>query len=414
MKLSDKEKEFILSVYQRVSFYSEKIEECRYSINKIDLSTDWEKLPLVTKDDVLRNYQGMLMPECIPRLYRGELFSVFTSGYTGHCMQVYWSVEDCKKSLLPLWVYRKKDFSISPQDRHCYFYSDKVYSGKQQKSEQIKNQLGFSKINLTENRLKEIYYQMLEFEPVWLILQPVIAVLLHTIKKKYNLPNIKTLSYIEMTGEMLSKELREKLERTFHCRVANQYGIQEANSIAYECSNGNLHCMDENVMVEILDEHGVKVGEGVEGDIYITSLRNRVMPFIRYRTGDRGYISKQACTCGRTGSVLHLTDARVTQWIRTRCGRKINPYVLLRTIEITNRKLGYVIMQFQVIQKDYDKFLYKLVLEEKDFQYEVKKVILNNVCETELQGSCFLFEFCDCIFPEEKTGKLSWFVSEIG
>ena len=41
--------------------------------------------------------------------------------------------------------------------------------------------------------------------------------------------------------------------------MTNQYGCYEANSIAYECPCGNLHWMEENIYVEVLDDEG---GEG--------------------------------------------------------------------------------------------------------------------------------------------------------
>lgn len=42
------------------------------------------------------------------------------------------------------------------------------------------------------------------------------------------------------------------------------------------------------------------VGYNKEGEIVITSLVQRTMPFIRYRIGDRGIIRKSECLCGKT------------------------------------------------------------------------------------------------------------------
>lgn len=96
---------------------------------------------------------------------------------------------------------------------------------------------------------------------------------------------LASLKYIEMTGEELTDGLRFRIQECFHCPVADQYGANEVNSIAYECPEGNLHCMEDNVYVEILDDEGNPVPEGEAGNIYVTTCHNHAMPFIRYGIG---------------------------------------------------------------------------------------------------------------------------------
>lgn len=408
--LTKGEKEFIASVYKNVSLYSEKIKE--KDIKLSDVEAEWEHLPLIEKKDYVEVSDGVIMPDKIPLMLSGGLMEVFTSGTSGMCLNVLWSVEDCQRSLLPLWLYRKKEYGISPEDRYCYFYSARMMGDEEKEFELVKNQLGFNRNNLTEERLLEIYKKMCEYQPIWFMIQPVSATLLINFKKKYNLPEIKSLKYIEMSGEMLERGLREELEETFHCKVANQYGAYEVNSIAYDCPEGNLHCMEENVIVEVLDEDGNPVEDGKEGDLYITSLQNRTMPFIRYKIGDRGYISTKGCSCGRKGRVLCLTQTRVAEWVSVKSGESINPYVLLRPIIIVNKNFDNPILQFQIIQKEYDRFVYKIVAED-----EMRQVICfgipENICERRLAGSRIEVVFCDHILPDEDTGKLKWFKNEL-
>ncbi len=412
MTLTREQEDFIKTVYQDVSFYARKAEGAGINVAQMDLQRNWNRLPLVEKSEVISESDGMLMPECIPLWLSDRLFSVFTSGSTGMCLKVYWKKQDVLKSLFPLWIYRKKEFGILPQDKYCYFYATRSIGGFDNGVEEIKNQMGFSKNNLTEERIVEVYRQMCAYEPVWLLLQPAMAMLLVSAKKKFNLPDIGSLKYIEMSGEMLTEEVRREVETVFGCRTANQYGAYEINSIAYDCHEGNLHCMEENVIVEILDENGNSVPDGVEGDIYITSLQNRAMPFVRYKIGDRGYFRIERCQCGRTGKILCLTQTRMTEWVLTECGERINPYVLLRPIANINKCLDHPILQFQIIQKSISRFLYKVVAEE-DMQQEICLQIPENICEKRLAGSRVEIVFCDRILPDEDTGKLKWFKNEV-
>ena len=91
------------------------------------------------------------------------------------------------------------------------------------------------------------------------------------------------------------------MEAFFNCKVASQYGCYEVNSIAYECPFHKLHVMTENVYVEIVEDN----------QICITSKHNRVMPFVRYKVGDRGRLcTDKNCSCGSQEPILELEMAR--------------------------------------------------------------------------------------------------------
>ena len=67
-----------------------------------------------------------------------------------------------------------------------------------------------------------------------------------------------------------------------------------------ECEKHNgLHLMMENIFLEVVDKKGIPLVEG-EGDLVLTHLHNRAMPFIRYKIGDRARISGRSCSCGRS------------------------------------------------------------------------------------------------------------------
>lgn len=412
MQLTKNQENFVKHVYQNSSFYIRKAEQKDILIQQLNLRDEWDKLPLVRKEELVFDADAVLMPECIPLWLSDQLLSVYTSGTTGMCLKVYWKLADTFRSLSSLWIYRKKDFGISPNDKFCTFYSIRSVENMVKGYECLKNQLGFTKANLTEERLVQIYNQMCEYEPKWLLLQPSIAVLLAAVKKKYNLGPMKQLKYIEVSGEILTEEVRKKVSGTFGCPVVNQYGSYEVNSIAYECTEGNLHCMEGNVLVEILDHNGEAVEDGMEGEICVTSFRNTAMPFIRYKIGDRGCFCRESCSCGRKGKVLRLTEARTTEWIITSSGRKINPYVLMHPIENINRELDDPVVQFQIIQSGYDEFIYRIVAE-PGMEHAIRGLIKENIYEKDLAGSRIYVEFCECIMPDEETGKVTWFQSKI-
>ncbi len=70
--------------------------------------------------------------------------------------------------------------------------------------------------------------------------------------------------------------------------MAVEYGASEVGVIAFENPAGELIVSEENLLLEIVGDDGAPLEDGRPGSILITDLRNRAMPFIRYRIGDMG------------------------------------------------------------------------------------------------------------------------------
>lgn len=362
-----------------------------------------------------------------------DIFKTQTSGSTGKCMDILWEKHDYAESMLPLWLYRYKYYNIKTDDKFCYFYTignnpesfinDEFY-------EKIKNSLGFSKSNLSSDRVLEICSMMRKFEPVWITTQPSMALMLAKCFKKNKLDRISSLRYIELTGEMLFDNVRKEIEEVFGCKVANQYGCFEANSIAYECPYGNMHCMEDNVYVEVLDDKGKPIendNENIEGNIVITTLNNYAMPFVRYKTGDRGIMYKNhSCKCGNCSPVLKLTLGRVTDYALMKDGSKVSSYVFVRAVELVNRQYENIIRQFRVVQKDYDYFIIHMELDyeameeiiNEDIYQEINEsmvedMFLHSLNDKRLYDTNFEFQYHDNLELDVKDSKLRYFVREV-
>jgi phenylacetate-CoA ligase len=82
----------------------------------------------------------------------------------------------------------------------------------------------------------------------------------------------------ESSGELLQAYQREAIARVFECRVIDRYGLAEFGVVAYQmdADSSALRVYDGFVWPETTGE----------GEIVLTGLTNRMMPLIRYRTGD--------------------------------------------------------------------------------------------------------------------------------
>ncbi len=82
------------------------------------------------------------------------------------------------------------------------------------------------------------------------------------------------------------------------------YGTAECRTIASQCRKGTLHVNMET-----------SIGESIDGEIYGTNLFNKVTPFIRYKTGDRGELSQnKKCECGIVSDAIEGIEGKVIDY----------------------------------------------------------------------------------------------------
>jgi len=403
----EKRRKIVEEAYEKSLFYKELIS------TETDFEV-FESLPIVSAEAFRKSSIPVISMKYMMASQKDKLIYISTSGSTGKCLEVVWDKNDYKKSLLPLWLFRKKYYNINPNDKFCFFYTIRNLGENEVESIEDKYSLGFSKSGLDEKRMLEIYNEILSYDPIWLSLQPSMAMLLLQTGKKYNLPKFPRLRYIEFSGEILLPSLKTEVKNFFECDVANQYGCYEVNSIAYECNYGNMHCMESNVYTEIVDKNGEVIGEGEEGEIVITSLENHATPFIRYNIGDIGVIDKKTiCRCGNKSPIIKLLKGRKNDWITNADGTKTSAYIFARAIENINYVIGNVIIQFQIIQKDIDYFFVKVVIDE---DIEIDRIIdmfKKNILQPSLINAKFEFEFSRQLFRINENEKYKFFINEI-
>lgn len=383
-------------------------------LNTNSINKKLDELPLVDKKMLIDSQYALTSKKY--NILDKNIFMTKTSGSTGLCLDVYWSINDYRHSLIELWVKRKKYYNINPDDKLCVFFSS-YYMNPVQKIAYGKNCIMINKLQLNNDNLPELYNKICEYDPKWMILQPSIAIIICQFIKKNNLCKNPSLKYVELTGELLSVSQRNLISEVLNCSIANQYGCTEVNSIAYECPEGNMHISKNTNYVEIInDDHIAEYGE--EGMIYVTSLKNNLMPFIRYCTGDSGikYPSSQ-CNCGCCGDILELKKARATTFIRCDNGEKVSTYIFVNLFDYINAVMDNIIIQYQVLQKNYKKFVVNIALDNpSESSYDQEQIISMfysqlNQMNSYFKTCNFIFKFYDNLFPEECTGKLSFFKS---
>ncbi|MBK7595122.1 MAG: phenylacetate--CoA ligase family protein [Gemmatimonadetes bacterium] len=129
---------------------------------------------------------------------------------------------------------------------------------------------------------------------------------------------------IVVGAEKLHSFQRTVIERVFRAPVFETYGSREFMLMGAECSaHQGLHMTTEHLLLEVLDDAGRPVAAGVEGNVVVTDLTNRGMPFIRYANGDRAVLQAGSCGCGRGLPLLAAIVGRQLDVLQTPDGGRL-------------------------------------------------------------------------------------------
>jgi phenylacetate-CoA ligase len=158
-------------------------------------------------------------------------------------------------------------------------------------------------------------------------------------------------------AEGLQPGQRELLEKHLVEEVFLSYGSREFMSIGMECArHDGYHLATDNLLVEVVDEHGTPVPPGVEGRILVTDFHNAATPFVRYDIGDLGVMAPdEPCGCGLPFPRLARVDGRLQDMIHTPRGSLTALYVTY-----TMRQFDWI-DGYQVVQDSRTRILVRLL-----------------------------------------------------
>ena len=172
-------------------------------------------------------------------------------------------------------------------------------------------------------------------------------------------------------GELLTDEIRAKLEKRFGCYVQTHYSCTEGGEIACECSERHLHINEDCVIFEPVDKDYKPVPCGVMSDkVLITNLANRIQPFIRYELTDRVIVHDEKCACGRTSYWVEI-EGRTDDILMFEGGIGIAPMSLYKILEEVPGMI-----RFQLVQRAADRLELRLIADDKKAAFEVARSAL--------------------------------------
>ena len=132
--------------------------------------------------------------------------------------------------------------------------------------------------------------------------------------------------------------------------------------------------MPQNGFIELLGNKKQKINKiGSKGNIIATGFNNKIMPLIRYKTGDIGIKGPNKCKCRRNYKILKEIEGRVQDYVIDKNG---NPVPLAPAIFNYNDMDWKNIEEFKILQSKKGKLKVLLQISKSKKQL-TKKILIN-------------------------------------
>jgi len=328
----------VTHAYERVPMYQRRFEEAGVAPHQIRGVEDLPLLPILSRSEVQATpIEAMLARGLDPR----RLARVRTGGSTGAPVTVYIGRRELDRRT---WMSR---------------YRSRVVSGCRPWAMRVDVQMPrpvlwwqrparrFSDVRV-DKRLpaSEIVSRIRKYNPQLVSAWP--TTWLQICEEIEKTTGTERLAGVYRSGgEDLESYVEKRVERVLLQGLTRYYGSWEFGSIGLECApRSGFHIYSDNLVVETVPTESSECSVSGGGEIFITALRQKAMPLIRYRIGDYGVLSERRCRCGSPFPILEELLGRTNDAVETRSGRTVTGhefYNLFRPLEYLDR--------FQFIQR---------------------------------------------------------------
>ena len=311
---------------KNVPFYGKRFAEYGVRVAEIKDFADFERVPSLTKSQVVANADQLLSTVGS----RSLLTRKVTGGSTGERVVFYRDGEAMARNFAH--VLRNHTWTgLDLGQTHVFLWGAHFDLRAQQRlSNRVVNfclrQRWLDAFRMNPASMSAYHERLRRWKPrllsSYVTAATTLADYLHDVGASHlDVPAVAT------SAEVLFPERRKRIEERIGREVYDRFGCREVGNTAHECSaHDGLHVNAEHVLAEVVDARGRATAPGSEGEILYTSLGNYCFPLIRYRVGDYAVGGRQGegCACGRGLPKIRQIRGRVSDMLIAPDGTKIH------------------------------------------------------------------------------------------
>lgn len=344
----DKLKNMVNHCYYHVDYYRMKFDDLGIKPDDIRTLDDLKRLPFLTKKDITENLHFNILSD---NHDKKSMIKIVTSGSTGIPFVCYAD----RYQLEMRWA-----ATLRSMEWTGYVFGDKCarlwhqtigMSFTQIVKEYIDSFLSrrifIPAYSISSNKINKYIEKLSKWNPV----------LVDGYAESFNflaqyVSAGKSIKFkpkaIISSAQILPEQSRNIIEKSFDTKVYDKYGSREFSGIAYESSEKDIHLVvAENYIVEIIKDNKPAL-PGELGEIVITDLNNKCLPFLRYKIGDLAIALEpdRLSKCGRGLPLIGKIEGRI-QAIIIGTNKNFLPGTFFAHFF---KEYAHCILQYQIIQ----------------------------------------------------------------
>jgi phenylacetate-CoA ligase len=390
--------------YENVPYVRDTLYQRSLRAEDIERAEDIRKLPVMRKADVRANRERLRSVKA------GKLTSFSTGGSTGEPL-----LYDLPKERIASWIACRQRamrwWGLSTGDQEYAIWGSPVEVTRQDRIRAVRDRLLATRLLSAFEMSGPVMDRYLDLlakgrcRTIFAYPSSIYLLCMHAQRTRRNMRHCGVRT-VFVTGEILYPHQRQLIADTLNCPVANGYGGRDSGFVCHECPQGGMHIMADATIVEILRPDGQPASEGETGEIVVTDLYSREVPFIRYATGDIGSLTSDRCSCGRPLPLLVNIQGRTTDFITAPDGTILHALSVIYII----REIDGV-EQFRIRQSKLDSFHVQLVRNER-FRPGSEARIREGLRQRLRAPVDVTIEYLT-VLPPERSGKFRHVISEI-
>lgn len=313
---------------------------------------DFRRVPLMDKQTIRTH-----LTDLMPRNFRGRVVTVATGGSTGQPLQLYNDMfriahGDAARHRVFGW------YGAGIGDPEVALWGSPADISKTDRARRVRDRLMNTRLlpafGLDEAKMDAYIEFLREYRPVRMYAYVSCAYVMALRVLQTGALLSKRLRCMIVTAEPLYDFQRDVIEKAFRTHVSVEYGARDAGLMAGQCPLGGIHLNAELTYVEF-GPPGTQTAEDGAGEVVVTNLDSRVVPIIRYRTGDLVVPGSASCECQRGLPTIQSIRGRSTDFLVGPDGKLVHALAAIYPIRVVQG-----IEQFRIHQDAPDHINVKL------------------------------------------------------
>lgn len=389
--------------YKHCPYYKQKYDEAKVSPDDFKCLEDLQKFPILTKEDVRANMEGLMADNVNGR----DRIHYHTSGTSGKALDFY----NLKYNLKYYWAVCARyswRFGIEPNSSSLNFTGKLVVPINQKdppywRYKKAQNQYMLAMQHITLEKVPAMVDFINHQNFIAITGYPSIIYSFCQFVIDLGLKIERVPKFYCTGAEKVYDNQAEVMSLVFPgLKIVEHYGFSENAGAASKCTKLHYHEDFEMGHFELKDP--VVDGNLSTGILLATGFHNYAMPFIRYEVGDTLTFESEKCECGMHSQVIREINGRTEDYVITPEGTRIMRFDYIfkntRTIkecQVVQKKLGEVCLR--IVKRD-------------NYSTETEKELIKNIRSMISPTMAVTFEYVDEI-PRTKAGKFKAVVSEL-